>query len=114
MQGCHFGVGALRAHLGGPDLTLEPTSLVLHSKYCNDTVFGKKLLVTLILSCTLFHQLLDFLVWADRGPASACSSILPSTQSQKLCSTRALSMSRCPATSFHLMKSGSPAVIKTG
>ncbi len=50
MQGCHFGVGALHVHLGVPDLTLEPTCLVLESKNCNDTVLGIKLLVTLMLS----------------------------------------------------------------
>ena len=50
MQGCHFGVGALQVHLGPPDLTLELTCLVLTSKNCNDTVFGKKLLVMLMLS----------------------------------------------------------------
>ena len=32
MQGCRFGVGALRVHLKVPDLTLEPTCLVLMAK----------------------------------------------------------------------------------
>ena len=62
MQGRRFGVGALRVHLEVPDLTLEPTCLVLMAKICNDTVSGKKLLVTLMLSYTLFHQPFDFLV----------------------------------------------------
>ena len=67
MQGCHFSVGALQLHLGVPDLTLEPTCLVLKSKNCNDTGSGKKLLVTLMLSCTLFHQPVDFLVLGSQG-----------------------------------------------
>ena len=62
MQGCRFGVGALRVHLEVPDLTLEPTCLVFMANLCNDTVFGKKLLVTLMLSCTLFHQPFNFFV----------------------------------------------------
>ena len=67
MQGCHFGVGALRAHLGGPDLTLEPTCLVLPSRNCSDIVLGEKLGTTVMLSCTLFQQLSDFLVLGRKG-----------------------------------------------
>ena len=67
MQGCHFGVLALQVHLGVPDLTLESTCLVLPSKNCNDIVFGEKLGTTVMLSCTLFQQLSDFLVLGQKG-----------------------------------------------
>ena len=65
MQGCHFGVLALQVHLGVPDLTLEPTCLVLPSKKLNDIAFSEKL--GSLLSCTLIQQLFDFLVLGRQG-----------------------------------------------
>ena len=41
MQGCRFGVGALRVHPKVPDLTLEPTLSALMAKNCNDTILVK-------------------------------------------------------------------------